>query len=168
MSSVFNHRSDEAQRIIDEAKQIRHPMTKAGAIYLGKNRKYPVLIAYSNPERKDEWAIRVTAVVFSQATVQRNRDEQRAHGSHRPIAFSMQGKPSYREFRFMLDGKMESYKAARLINGNYANDPDAWKSVEICLGQTSYIKLGDLYEALQYNQNGLHIPLKRIVRSKNI
>ena len=148
MSSVFNHRSDEAQRIIDEAKQIRHPMNKAGAIYLGKNRKYPVLIAYSNPERKDEWAIRV--------------------GSHRPIAFSMQGKPSYREFRFMLDGKMESYKAARLINGNYANDPDAWKSVEICLGQTSYIKLGDLYEALQYNQNGLHIPLKRIVRSKNI
>ena len=80
MSSVFNHRSDEAQRIIDEAKQIRHPMNKAGAIYLGKNRKYPVLIAYSNPERKDEWAIRVTAVVFSQATVQRNRDEQRAHG----------------------------------------------------------------------------------------
>ena len=68
----------------------------------------------------------------------------------------------------MLDGKMESYKVARLINGNYANDPDAWKSVEICLRQTSYIKLGDLYEALQYNQNGLHIPLKRIVRSKNI
>lgn len=159
MTSPFKHREAEARQIIDKARNVKGKPSRVGYI---DDRELLVLEAYESPVNDEEWAILVHHVPFS--PIQDSSESQdtlpsglsRAHGSHRPVSITQNGNLEYGELTFMLDGKMDSYKAGKLDNGKLAVDSEGWKQVKICVFKNhdteKYVTLGCLYQTLRENQ----------------